>query len=132
MGFLGMNARRSAHRPALSDPTWIARMSTRPSAISSPTSSADPRPSSNVRRSPSGSATRFLPKTVTLPASLAMVEAHPLCQVMAAENDNIDNLVSVYLLLTKSYSNCYIINFSCYLLYLFDSSLLLLVILSFK
>merc|ERR1711936_527331 len=126
MGFLGMSARRSAHRPAPSVPTWIARMSTRPSATSSPTSSADQRPSSNVRRSPSGSVTRSPDKTVTPPASPPMGVAHPLCQVMAAENKN-DNLLS---LMTKS-CNCYI-DFSCYLLYLFDSSLLLLVILSFK
>merc|ERR1719360_23128 len=127
-----MSARRSARRPALSDPSWIARMSTKPSATSSPISSADQRPSSNVRRSPSGSVTASLPQTVTPPASQAMAAARLPCQVMAVENDNIDNLVSEYLLLTKSCSNCYIINFLCYLLDLFDSSLLLLVILSFK
>merc|ERR1711976_857596 len=124
--FLGTSARQSVHRPARFVPTWIARMSTRHSATSSRTSSADQRPSSNVRRFPRGSVTRCPDKTVTPPASPPMGAAPHLCQVMAAENKN-DNLLSV---MTKS-CNCYI-NFSCYLLYLFDSSLLLLVILSFK
>ena len=102
---------------------FFLRMSTRPSATSFPTSSAGRRPSSSVRRSPSGSVARSLSRAVMPPASPATEAARPPCQVMAEEN----NLVNLFL--TKS-CNCY---FSCYLLYLFDSStLLLLVILSFK